>query len=75
VGGSFTSFLKVFSGGGGVIYAIDSVGKMFWYRHNDPKGGKPGFANGGLPKEIGSGLPAARWFAPPARGVVPSSAG
>jgi len=39
----------------GVIYAIKPDGRLYWYRHNDPAGGAPGFANGGGGKQIGVG--------------------
>jgi hypothetical protein len=55
IGVGWNGYTHVFSGGEGVIYAIDPGGKMFWYRHNDPAGGAPGFANGGAGKQIGVG--------------------
>ena len=66
IGISWGRYTRVFSGGGGVIYAIDGDGKLTWYRHLDSTGGAPGFANGGAGKEIGVGFSGSRWFAPPA---------
>ncbi|HEY4937834.1 MAG TPA: tachylectin-related carbohydrate-binding protein, partial [Actinomycetota bacterium] len=46
------TYAKVFSGGNGVIYAIDPAGKLFWYRDNGWQDGSGGFANGGVAKQI-----------------------
>jgi len=48
-------FTDVFSGGGGVMYAINSAGELFWYRHKDPKRDSVGFANNGQAKRVGVG--------------------
>jgi serine/threonine-protein kinase len=45
IGTGFNS-LTVFSGGGGIIYAVDSGGRLFWSHYNDPAGGSPGSLNG-----------------------------
>src|SRR5205809_558484 len=55
IGVDWNGFPTRRSSGLGVIYAIDPGGKMFWYRHNDPAGGAPGFANGGAGKQTGDG--------------------
>ena len=66
IGVSFGGFTHVFSGGDGIIYAIDREGRLNWYRHLHPGDGAGGFANGGRPTPIGVGFSAPRWFAPPA---------
>ena len=37
----------------GVIYAVATDGRLLWYRHNDPAGGAPGFANNGQGTQVG----------------------
>jgi hypothetical protein len=49
--------------GHGVLYRVDAYGRLFWYRHNDPYGGRASWANAGRGRLLGSG------FAP---GVVSS---
>ena len=55
VGTGWIGFTQVFSGGGGVIYAVNADGRLLWYRHNDPNGGAPGFANNGRGQQVGVG--------------------
>ncbi|MFN2506972.1 MAG: tachylectin-related carbohydrate-binding protein [Acidimicrobiales bacterium] len=64
IGTGWNGYTRVFSGGGGVIYAINSDGNMFWYRHLDPSGGARGFASG-KGQHIGTGWSAAQVFGPP----------
>jgi hypothetical protein len=49
--------------GHGVLYRVDAYGRLFWYRHNDPYGGRASWANAGRGLYLGGG------FAP---GVVSS---
>jgi serine/threonine protein kinase len=49
----------VFSGGGAPLYAITNDGKLLWYRHTDPQGGKPTWAPGAR-TTIGNGWAAFR---------------
>lgn len=51
VGHDWGNFINVFSGGGGIIYAITQEGKLWWYRHIDDANGVKAFEG---PKEVGS---------------------
>ncbi len=55
VGQGWQNFVKVFSGGNGVIYAIKSDGSLYWYKHLGYSNGAWSWANGGVGKKIGSG--------------------
>lgn len=50
IGEGFQQFPRIFGGWGGVIYAIDADGGLWWYRYQN------GWANGGAGKQIGSGF-------------------
>lgn len=39
VGAGFVAPQRFFAGGGGVIYGLDGVGNLRWYRHADPASG------------------------------------
>jgi hypothetical protein len=52
--GSQTLFLG--ASGDGVLYRVDSYGRLFWYRHLDPVGGRARWANGGRGLLVGSGF-------------------
>ncbi len=56
VGVGWEGFKQVFSGGGGIIYAMREDGKLFWYKHNNYHDGK-GLSSAGAwvgPREVGS---------------------
>lgn len=46
---------KIVSGGSGVIYTVSPAGTLSWYRHQDALGGTSSWADGGVPRQIGSG--------------------
>ena len=54
IGRGWSPYQKVFSGGEGVIYAIDDYGDLFWYRHHDDWAGSIVWANDGHPKKVAS---------------------
>lgn len=51
-GGGLT---QIFSGGGGIIYAVDSSGDLWWYRYLDPTVGTASWAAGGSASMVGTG--------------------
>lgn len=53
----FGSFARVIGGWNGVIFALDDVGTMFWFRYpaGDGTAGSAAWANGGAGKQIGVG--------------------
>jgi hypothetical protein len=52
--GYATSFFG--ASGNGVLYRVDANGRLFWYRHLDPVGGRATWANSGRPLLVGAGL-------------------
>ncbi|MBM7771814.1 hypothetical protein JOD54_002018 [Actinokineospora baliensis] len=54
VGRGFSSFKRLFGGGGGVLYGVanDAAGTLLWYRYDDAAGT---WANNGIGKVVGSG--------------------
>jgi hypothetical protein len=55
VGTGWENMRLVFSGGVGVIYAIDRRGDLYWYRHDGYTNGSFAWANGAKGIKIGSG--------------------
>ncbi len=51
VGRGWGNYTNVFSGGGGIIYAITQAGKLLWFRHIDYTNGVKAFEG---PREVGS---------------------
>jgi hypothetical protein len=72
VGTGWGDYAQVFSGGGGIIYAMRPDGKLFWYRHTgylDGRGvGSPGAWEG--PKEVGSLWDQFKRIIPGGEGVI-----
>lgn len=54
IGSGWNAFTRVFSGGGGVIYGIDSAGDLWWYEHLSGQGVQA-WANGGVGRKVGHG--------------------
>lgn len=44
--GAGWDFLHIFAGNDGVIYAVDTSGRLIWYRRTDPSSPQPGWAPG-----------------------------
>lgn len=55
IGNGWAQFTDVGSVGGGVLFARDPSGALWWYRDTDPLGGTPSWANGGTGLIQGSG--------------------
>jgi outer membrane protein assembly factor BamB len=72
VGLGWGDYAQVFSGGGGIIYAMRPDGKLFWYRHNGHPDGRgvdsPGAWEG--PKEVGSHWDQFKRIIPGGDGVI-----
>ncbi|MCI0415531.1 hypothetical protein L0222_22380 [bacterium] len=72
VGRGWNGFQQVFSGGGGIIYAITQDGKLRWYKHNGYLSGAgletPGAWEG--PKEVGRGWNGFQQIVPAGDGVI-----
>jgi hypothetical protein len=54
IGSGWNSFLKIFSGGDGIIYAIASNGDLLYYR-DEARDGTPRWSFGGEGQKIGTG--------------------
>lgn len=55
VGDGWSRFGRIGSVGGGVLFAWDASGGLWWYRDTDPLGGTASWANGGAGVNEGSG--------------------
>jgi hypothetical protein len=55
IGTGWSHFTRLASAGGGVIFAYDPSGGLWWYRHLDPLGGSATWANGGIGVGEGTG--------------------
>lgn len=55
IGSGWSRFGQVGSVGGGVLFARDASGALWWYRDTDPLGGSASWANGGAAVNEGSG--------------------
>jgi len=55
VGNGWGGMRLVFSGGKGIIYAIDGRGDLFWYRHTGYTNGSFNWSNGASGVKVGSG--------------------
>ena len=55
IGSGWSGFGRIGSMGGGVIFAQDTTGTMWWYRDTDPLGGSASWANQGAGVSEGTG--------------------
>lgn len=63
-------FLRLFSGGDGIVYGVRADGALLWFRHVDWRTGGPSWANGGNGRVIGSGFQHHRWVGASATGEI-----
>lgn len=54
-------FLRMFSGGNGIIYAIRSDGALLWFRHSGWRTGAPTWVDIGRGRVLGTGFHQYRW--------------
>jgi Tachylectin len=66
-GSDWTGAIHVFSGGGGVIYSIDSAGNLFWNKHLGYQDGSPRWAGR---KKVGTGWGALQHVFAGTNGIV-----
>lgn len=55
IGSGWSTFTKIGSVGGGVLFARDTTGRLDWYRDADPMGGSASWANRGFGVSEGTG--------------------
>jgi Tachylectin len=55
IGTGWGGFTQIFAGGDGIIYAVDSAGDLWWYRHLEPTAGSASWAAAGGGSMIGTG--------------------
>jgi hypothetical protein len=65
VGSGWANFKSVFATDSGVIYGIQTDGKLIWYRHKGYLNGTSSFANGGAGIQVGSGWLTSNLFLQP----------
>jgi hypothetical protein len=55
VGTGWTGITHAFAADDGVIYAVGNAGDLRWFRHEGRSDGTAQWANGGTPKQVGTG--------------------
>jgi hypothetical protein len=55
IGTGWGGFTQIFAGGGGIVYAVDSGGDLWWYRYLDPTVGTASWAAASTGSLVGTG--------------------